>query len=183
MNDSDSLSGWRRVLLKAFGFGAGFALVGIMAVSAWVWYSDRPKPPQPWNTHAVTATYEFVTTDKEKNHVVFVYTLENKTKEDYRLRDKSEVDIFHRLLSEKSIFRSGEQPQIHFPLFVPASGRTTVSIEDHLEYSGPKSSDDDSGKEFRADVQEFVKAKHGNLGGFVLFDQIHRYQIEFPKGW
>jgi hypothetical protein len=125
--------------------------------------------------------YEFLTTDEEKNHIVFVYTIENHTNEDYLLADGSGVDVFHRLLSEKSIYRTmGKQPEIRFPVFVPPRGRTTVVIDDHYEYSGARNGDSEK---FRADVQEFVKAKHPNLGGFVLFDQTHRYQIEFPKGW
>ncbi len=177
------MTGWRTVLLKGFGFGVGFALVCITAAGAWLWHSNRPKPPQPWNTHAITATYEFVTTPEGKNDIVYVYTLQNNTNEDYRLTEGSGVDIFHRLLREKSIYRTlGEEPKIDFPVFVPASGRATVVIDDHSEYSGQKPSDGDS-KKLRANVQEFVKVKHPNLGGFVLFDQTHRYQIELPKGW
>jgi len=152
-------------------------------VGAWVRYSNRPKPPQPWNTHAITATYEFVTAEGEHNHIVFVYTIQNNTNEDYRLIDGSGVDIFHKLSSEKSIYRSaGKQPKIQYPVFVPSNGRTTVIIDDQSEYSGQKPGEGESQK-LHTNVQEFVKVKHSNLDGFVLFDQARRYQIEFPKGW
>jgi hypothetical protein len=52
-----------------------------------------------------------------------------------------------------------------------------------LEYLGQRQTDNDSKEKFRADVQKFVNEKHPNIGGFVLFDQSKRYQIEFPKGW
>jgi hypothetical protein len=55
-------------------------------------------------------------------------------------------------------------------------------INEHSEYTGQKPSESDL-KEYRAVLQEFVKAKHPNLGGFVLFDQSRRFQIEFPRGW
>jgi hypothetical protein len=113
---SDSPTGWRKIVLKAFGFGAGFTLVLIAVVGFLFWYSTKPRPPQPWNSHAVTAAYEFVSTDKEKNQLVFVYTIQNNTNEDYRLSDGSEVDIFERLISEKSIYLTlGERPTIRCP--------------------------------------------------------------------
>jgi hypothetical protein len=134
----------RPKLLEIDGF-AVFDQSSRYPVGAWVRLSNRPKPPQPWNTRAVTATYEFVGTDREKSHIVFVYTIQNNTNEDYRLTEGPGVEMFHKLLSEKSIFRTiGAQSTIHFPVFVPASGRTTVVIDDHSEYSGQKPSAGDS---------------------------------------
>jgi len=180
---TDLLSGWQRVLLKPFGFGAGFALLCAVVVGGLVWYSRRPKPPQAWNTQAITATYDYVTTKGEQNRIVFVYTLQNNTQEDYRIDSESEVDVFHKLVSQNSIYHTvNKRPEIAFPIFVPAGGRTTLVIGYESEYSGAKINGDDQ-KKYRADVQEFVKTKHPNLGGFVLFDQIHRYEIELPKGW
>ncbi len=180
---NDSPSAWKKIVIKAFGFGAGFA--GALAVIAvfLAWYSSRPTPPRPWNTRAITATYEFVTTTKDKDQLAFVYTIQNNTKEDYRLSEVSSVDLFHKLESEQSIYRMAEdRPSIHFPVFVPAGGRTTVSINSHLSYSAPRPASDDL-NELKKTLREYVKEKHQNLGGFVLFDQINRYQIDFPKGW
>lgn len=177
-----SVSGWKRVLLKAFGFGAGFALVCLAAVGAWVWKSNRPKPPQPWNSRAVTATYEFVTSEGEPQHIVFAYTLQNNTGQDYRLAGQEDLELVNKLLTEKSIYRPTEEsPEIRFPVFVPANGRTTFLFDEPSEYAGKKPDKDP--ERHRADVQEFVKENYRNVNGFILFDHTHRYQIDLPKGW
>jgi len=36
-------------------------------------------PPKPWDKKAITAIYDFVDTEGEKNTIVFYYTLQNNT--------------------------------------------------------------------------------------------------------
>ena len=178
MNDP-SISGWKAIFLRAFGFGVGFALLLVAVVGVWVWHSNRPKPLVPWYTRAITATFDYVTTRGENNRIVFVYTLQNETSEDYRLESYSGAEVAARLSREKSISPIRIENQT---VFVPSGERANFSLEIPYSYSGKSVSDVES-KEHRADVQAFVKANYTNLDGFVLFDSNRRYQINFPKGW
>jgi hypothetical protein len=182
MTDSDAKM-WKTALLRGFGFGAGFALVCLVAIGAWVWNSNRPKLPVPWNSRALTATYEFVTSEGEPQHLVFAYTLQNNTNQDYRLDGHEDLELVNKLSTEKSIYRQTEKsPHIRFPVFVPAHGRTTFLFDEPSEYTGKKDDEGDA-ERHRADVQEFVKENYRNVNGFILFDHTHRYQIDLPKGW
>jgi hypothetical protein len=175
-----STSAWKTALLKAFVFGAGFALVCLLGVAAWFWKSNRPKS---WNSHAIIGTYEFVLSEGEPQHVVFAYTLQNKTNRDYRLDGHEDLELVEKLQSQKSIYRPTEKnPEIRFPVFVPANGRTTFLVDEPSEYPGGKGDDSDP-ERHRANVQEFVKKNHSNVDGFIIFDRTHGYQIDLPKGW
>ena len=65
---------WKRWLFRSAGFGAGFALALVFLAGGWFWYSSRPKPPKPWDTKAIQAEYDYVSSEGKDNDIVFYYT-------------------------------------------------------------------------------------------------------------
>jgi len=180
---AEGASRWKSVFLKAFGFGVGFAFVLIAAATVWLWHASRPKLPSPWNKRAITATFDYVTTQGEANHIVFIYTLQNETNQDYRLQSNVGVEMAARLSREKSISAiRGEDHTIEFPVFVPSGQRSRFSMEISYPYNEKSAAGEDEFKH-RDDVKAFVKSSYANLDGFVLYDDNNRYEIDFPKGW
>ena len=171
-------------VLEAFAFGAGVTLVCLVTVGVFFWKAERPtSAATTWDSRAITATYDFVTSEGDPQHIVFAYTLQNNTNQDYRLEGHEDLELVNKLLTEKSIYRPTEKgPGMRFPVFVPANGRTTFLFDQPSEYTA-QNADDNDPERHRANVQEFVKDTYANVDGFILFDHTHMYQIALPKGW
>jgi len=58
MTESPSISGWKKLAVRAFFGGAGFACALALIAGIALWYHDRPERPKPWNTTALKATYD-----------------------------------------------------------------------------------------------------------------------------
>lgn len=82
-----SIQGWKRMLLRVAGFGAGFAAVSALILGFGLWWLHRPAKPKPWNTTAITASFAQLSSEGENYTIVFVYTLQNNTDADYRIAD------------------------------------------------------------------------------------------------
>src|SRR5438552_15760506 len=112
---------WKKILLRSAGFGAGFALMLSVIAGVWVWYSDRPKPPKPWDSRAITAEYDYVTPEDEKNYLTFYYALQNNTDIDYRISGEAGVEITGKLKRENSFGQFGQNfVMVGYPIFIPA---------------------------------------------------------------
>jgi hypothetical protein len=176
---------WKRILLRSAGFGAGFAVIVCAVIGGAIWYSERPKPPKPWNKQAITAEYDYVFPEGEQNNLVFRYVLQNNTDSDYRVKSNTGIDITGKLKQQNGFSNFDRFESVEYPVFVPAKSRVRVSI--NMPYSYPtKEKANATGtetKEFRAAVEKFVTKEMPNLGGFVLFDTLNRYEIDFPNGW
>jgi len=177
---------WKTIVLRSFGFGAGFALALCAVAGFWLWYSGRPKPQKPWNKQAITAEYDYVRPEGDKDNLAFNYVLENNTNSDYRVDSDSGVEITGELKQENEFSQFGRRYiTTEFPIFVPAKSRVRISLS--IPYTYPiKEKDDptlDERKKYTTDVAKYVMDKMGNLNGFVIFDTSNRYEIDFPNGW
>ena len=97
---------WKKLLLTGIGWGLGTAVGLALIVGGFLWYESRPKPPvppKPWNSSAIKADYDFVTSEGDKNTIVFYYNLENTTDFDYRVENAEHVAMNGRLGSENSL--------------------------------------------------------------------------------
>lgn len=180
------MTGWKRVLLVAVGFGAGFAGVLCAVGGGWIWYQARPKPPKPWNSAAIKAVFDDFDTSGEHNELNFYYVLENTTDFDYRLDDMHAAHFTGIFLSPKSLHQfSSPFETIELPIYVPARHRARVQI--HFPYPTTfklkSEATPEERKKYHEDVRGYVKDTFKNLGGFSLFDEGPRYEIDFPATW
>lgn len=172
--------------MKGFGFGAGFALTLSLITGLWVWRENRPKPPKPWNKQAITAEYNGVIPEGDKDFLAFYYTLQNNTEADYRVESDAGIDITGRLKQEKGFSQFGPRyVTTQYPIFVPAKSRVRFSLSIPYPYPIKEKEDSttDEQKQYRTEVAKYVTDKMTNLDGFALFDMSNRYEIDFPNGW
>jgi hypothetical protein len=182
------MADWRRMFIRAAGFGAGFALALISVAGTWLWYSNRPKPPRPWDGHAITAEYDYVTTKGDNNNIAVYYTLQNNTDFDYEIRSLDQVQLAAKLERENSISVERSEEGFltaDFPVFVPARGRSRCGI--HLRFPYPEKSDnkapDNEQHDYGTRLAKFMTSEFSNLDGFVFLDSGRRYRVELPSGW
>jgi hypothetical protein len=147
-----------------------------------VWYHDRPSPPKPWSKQAVTAEYDYASTDDD-NKIFFYYTVQNNTESDYRLDSDVQVELSARLKQEKALDSSGKIVTLDYPVFIPPKGRVRLKVK--IPYTYPdhdKESTDDELHEHNRKVAQFLAKEATNLDGFVLYDTANKYEIDFPSG-
>lgn len=203
------MASWKRLALTSASFGAGFAVAMSLIVGSFVWYKSRP--PKPWNSTAIKAQLVDVEMDARDpdnavRNLVFTYVLENTTSFDYRLPEKPSVILMAKLRAEGSLLFDKDAKLDNHPLFIPAKWRVQYAIRVHcrckpIEVQGSGVlyvSYDWDDADVKAHIRELVREgtlprkdqiaalvsrNFPNLDGFVLFDQINRYEIEFPRGW
>jgi hypothetical protein len=180
------MENWKRILLKAAGVGGGFALVAAVVLGIVMWWSGRPAKPKPWDDKAIVASYESLDTEGEANTFHFNYTLENKTDIDYRVENDSRVHLAAFLKQSQALsFSNSENLHADYPIYIPAKSR--VRFEIHLGYPYPIKPDynasNDVQHDFYTKVAQYVTNELGNVDGFTLLDDDHRYKIVMPNGW
>jgi len=174
---------WKQILLRSVGFGAGFAIMLCIIVGLFVWYRERPKPPKPWSKQAITAEYDYVSSDDD-NKIFFYYTVQNNTESDYRLESDTQVELAARLKEEKAFDSSGKVVTLDYPVFIPAKGRVRLKVK--IPYTYPQHDKQETSDELHDHynkVAQFLTKEASNLDGFVLFDTMNKYEIDFPTGW
>jgi hypothetical protein len=177
---------WKKTLLRAVGFGAGFAVVAAFIVAGVLWWSSRPPRVKPWDEKAITASYESLDTEGDANTFRFVYTLENNTDADYRVENDSSVHLAAFLKRSQALsFSDSKDLSTDYPLYIPAKSRVRFQI--HLAYPYPikpnYEASDDEQHDFNTKVAQYVTKELGNIDGFVLLDDGSRYKIVMPNGW
>lgn len=176
----------KRILGIAFAFGAGLALVGVSGVALLSWWSSRPLP---WNSSAVTASFDSVDTEGPEHTLVFVYIVSNNTDRDFRIDSNRDVRLTCRLQRQAALTNEDSKEALgaEFPLFVPARQRTRLAVHIGYPYRGSVALSQGASKADREGHREaitsFVREKLPNLGGFVLFHEPTHYQVELPNGW
>jgi hypothetical protein len=182
-----NMSTVKRWIITGASFGGGLAIVLALIIGGYLWYESKPRPPKPWDNKAITANYDFVDTEGEKNTIVFYYTLQNNTDFDYRIVDASSVTLMSKLEKTKSLSgtKNDDFLKIDFPILLPAKQRARFAI--HFNYPYEKKSrgeaTQDEREKYRKELAAFLKEKAPNLNGFALFDELNRYQVDFARGW
>jgi hypothetical protein len=145
---------------------AACIVVPCAGVAAWV--AARHPPDDwhgTWNGDAIQATFERVV--PAHNDASFLYVFENRTGTDYRI-EEADVKIFGRSRSTGDLMpKAAERVSGEFPLVVPAGRKV------HFALVWTSDQDIDP-----ALLEDFIS--NLNVRSFVLFDRIHRYQIELP---
>jgi hypothetical protein len=184
---------WKRWLLIGAGIGAVGVIAFGLAAGAMRWHQSRPKA---WDTQAFEVVYDGIDTvqnykvgqSDERDWFRFRYLVKNKTGQDYELIEGS-AKIMAKLQDSGSLLHDPQltsSATLKYPLFIPTG--QSVSLEIHVPAYGfnvapPTDRKSAEYSEYRRKLLAFLEDEMGNLGGFVLFDNIHRYQITFPVGW
>jgi hypothetical protein len=92
-----------------------------------------------------------------------------------------------KLEKQKSLSGEKGDPflKFDFPLLLPAKQRLRFAI--HLKWPYDKKikaeTTKDEREKYRKELSAFLKEQAPNLDGFAIFDELNRYQIDFPRGW
>lgn len=139
------------------------------------------KPPKPWNSNAITATYvgaQLRQLDSSNVALYLAYEVQNHTNFDYRLADGPEALVMTRLRADGSL-SSQQGVRLSYPTFLPAQQRARVALQIQSPFGWPAENDPVYQDKFR----DFVNQRLLDVRAFVLFDQSDRFEIEFPSGW
>src|ERR1035441_9449765 len=113
---------WKKILLRSAGFGAGFALTLCIVGGGFIWYSERPRPPKPWNRNAITASgAPAFGVSSDGKHIEFSYSLLNTTNTDYKVDLDTQIKLMMK--SQDGTFSlplSTETASVTLPVFIPA---------------------------------------------------------------
>ena len=195
MNDTKPLSLWKRIAIRSFFGGVGFATTLAIIAGAALWYSGRPERPKPWNTTAIVSsdTPGFELGDPVQESGVTLptielhYSLSNNTEMDYSVDSEDQLKLMPRTedgslgydaLSDPVIGRSGNHEMISVPVFIPAKQKAMVTVR--IAQTGlPSPLKDESAEDFHERLRGFLAG--ATISGFVIFDDVHHYQINLPK--
>jgi hypothetical protein len=142
---------------------------------------SMPVSAGAWDSHAIEGTLVGVRVrevDPSKSEVVFLYDLDNRTETDYHLAKGPGIVIMSRLKSSGTL-TSEKQVALDSAAFVPAGNRTRIEVGVTRAFNWHARMDAAS----QMKIRQLVADETADLGGFVLFDQSTRYQIELPGSW
>jgi hypothetical protein len=156
--------------------------VAIVAFSVALYlFSPYGHRPQAWNSNAITASYigaQLREIDPGNATLFLAYELQNHTDSDYRLSDGPGILFMSRLHPDGSL-SSQEQIHLSYPTFLPARQRARVALEIAHPFGWPAEND----PLFQDKLKQLFNQRLTDVQAFVLFDQVDRFQIEFPGGW
>ena len=174
---------WKRLFVKATGFGAGFALMLAILAGMGIWYWNRPKPPRPFDTKILTAKYSLLTIQRRgvgENATLncsYQYGITNAGKFDY---------IFPQPATGQLLARSKETSAL--TLLSNASwdqgtvipSKQTINITFNLSYRLADYNTKDEELEDEKKLRAFAKRRFDEVPSMVFFDYGNRYEIDLP---
>jgi hypothetical protein len=175
---------WKKILLRAAGFGGGFAIVAAVIIGTAVWWSGRPVKPKPWNTRAISATYDGLSVSNGTLSVW--YALANNTDDDFRISSDEGVHLGAELKEPKVLsFTDKEHTTIDYPIYVPArrSVRFAFNVVFLKPEVGAEGITEDEKLDYQTKLAQFAVASLPNVEHFVLMDDTDRDEIDLPIGW
>jgi hypothetical protein len=135
----------------------------------------------PWNSRAIKGSPAGIRVQElDPTHaaVIFLYDLDNQTDIDYRLAKGPGIVIMSRLKSGGTL-SGDEQIALDSAAFVPARNRTRIALEVTHLFNWPGQRSAYAERTF----DQLVTGDVAGVAGFVLFDQLNRYEIDFPAAW
>jgi hypothetical protein len=177
---------WKSVFLKSLGAGVGIGIGLAICIGAFAWYSSRPEPEKPWDSKAITASFDQVDTVGEDRHLRFLFALENHTDRDYKT--PTSILQVSAVVDEQGNLTAGGQVKFEEDnIFIPGRQRMLVHLEmPNYKFPGTDALAGDTREErktYRDAVKKYVKDDLPRLYGFAAFDEVSRYRLNFPSGW
>jgi hypothetical protein len=175
---------WKRTLLRAAGFGAGFAVTLAVIGGTALRYESRPKLPKAWDEKTIQAEYDG-TTEEHTSDIGFRYVLKNNGTEDYRISEADSVQLALKVGNDGELTPFNRLISIETPIFIPAGHKALVLLNmktgTRFQHQLPESATDAEEEQYRKAVLDYLNGS--TLSGFALFDEAHRIEITFPSGW
>ncbi len=176
------MENWKKLAIRAAGFGAGFALLVSVVLGAVLWLSGRPAKPKPWNTKAIEATYARLILDND-SYFVFRYVLKNTTDKDYSISADTPIHLEART-DEGALHGCTDCLELERPVFIPPGDSAEIGLTLKYKYPLPTATDTREGREAaRVAESNYLKNEMPRLGGFVLCDDNARYEVRLSPDW
>lgn len=190
MSEPRSFAGWKRVALRSFFGGIGFAITLSVIAGGGIWYESRPKPIAPWNSRALNAKFDTMEfsiggADETTSYPVdFYYNVRNNTDQTYQfvpadLMPMAVLTDGNALSKDFGHYQSGAA-SVDGPPFIPPGGTARIAIK--VSYLYPYEFTD-SDKKNEKKIIESLGHRTDELNGFVIFDEQNHYRIDLPRGW
>ncbi len=165
-------------MLRSAAFGAGFALAAASILGIALWWNGRPAKPKPMNTHAITATFAgmAISTRGDVFDLYLTYGLRNNTDRDYQLPS---IGWFMIVNPENKGLDTVDGAKWDSTTMIPPAQTVNLKFEipyQLSEYNLKAGDLDPDQKEI-----EFAQRRIKEIGGFKFFDNVQRYEIDFPK--
>jgi hypothetical protein len=171
----------KRLLLRSAAFGAGFAVTLCLIGGGLVWYSARTKPPTPWNTTALLAKEPpSFDVSQDGRDIEFTYSVENTTETDYQTESDSQIRMMLRLKNGAFSRPLPGVAPLELPIFIPAKQKGVLTLRlSSSTIPGREASESDA--QYHERLRAYCERGIGDVGEFVLFDDVNRYQINLPR--
>jgi len=180
------VSSWKRVAIVCFFSGFGIATAAAVILGSVILYKSRPIPPKPWNASALVATESpYFRVDENGKKLVLRYVVRNNLNADYSQDEEAakKLRALFKLAKQEALTPPLEHKGMDLedtPIFIPAKekGTLVLSIEiANLPTKQKNETDDD----FNERLRTYLEKTFPNVSGFVLYDEVNRYQINLPK--
>lgn len=177
---STPVNSWRKIALRSFFAGAGFALVLVAAVGGVVWRNSRPEPSKPWDLSSLVAKDPpSFSPSGDGKRVEFRYAVENTTDADYQIDSEYEFKVAIRG-TKGTLSQPLSSDVLSLPVFLPARQKAVVKIS--LALSGiPVKAETESDADYHERLRSYLEDRLHNLASFVVFEEVHHYQINLPR--
>lgn len=178
--EARKLPGWKRLFIKAAGFGTGFGLLVVFGMVG-LWYEDtHPQPPKAWDKTSIQATLWNVSVEDD-NEIAVRFDIRNTTKSDYKL-EPGRATISAEVNDSNTLAPVGKFLASQQEAFIPAGRGTVVSLNTEVRYKGPEISSLPHEEKERK-ILDYLAKQYPELKGFVIFDNINRYEIDCATDW
>ena len=171
------MESWRKIILKAAGFGAGFAVAASILLGVAMWWSDRPVAPKAMSSQALVGSYSGMEAQirGDAMHLTVTYGLHNMTDKDYSLPT---IGALMSVNPENRGLDTLEGVTWDSTSVIPPG--QTVNLKFDIPYTLSdynKTAADMNGKA----MVDFIEKRLKEIDGFRFFDYGKRYEIDLPK--
>jgi hypothetical protein len=167
-----------RITFLKGAVGLGLALC--IVVGALLWFVSMPKSTKAWNEKALLV-HDAPATDfsEETATISLVYHIENASDSDYSIETTQHVKILAVLGDGSLAGPIADKALLGTPIFLPAHH---LGIALHLiAFRPPKQNKGESAEAYRERLRQSMNEQMGNIHGFIVFDDLNRYQLSLGK--
>jgi hypothetical protein len=185
-----NVEGWKKIFIRAAGFGAGAVLALVICAGSLYWWSQRPKP---WTDTGISAKYTQITLQQEGEEfsLVFEYALTNHTKIPYSLPSTYSGALMRRMPVDKTFDKLGDAYWDDTLIIPPGqSFNMKFKVKYKLSEFGTTSAklntytpNEDHKETAPIAMNEFTNRRLTEIDGFVFYDYVNHYRIELPRNW